>query len=184
MWISLTKNPQFLTCSQGKQWLPPSSGGLWYIYKPSNPTRCLFVAQGDAHGEQGRQHHPPICSSVFLDNTRIWIIKVWSKWENVNETKDRHTLALIWWTRNAERGKLPQDHVHADTWETDEVEAIVLIWMQILSGGAEDGERKHIRIGDPQLCLLPVEELDQTGDPRGWAVCCVHVSTHFDTDHK
>lgn len=99
----------------------------------------------------------PFARSVFPDNMQIWIIKVWSKWENVNETKDGQTLALIWWRRNEERGKLSQDHVHADTWETDEEEAIVFVWMQIQEG-AEDGERQHIRIGDPSSSVYSQEE--------------------------
>lgn len=55
--------------------------------------------------------------------------------------------------------------------------------------GPDDGERKHIRIGDPPqpqpppcLCLLPEEELDQRGDPSGSAACCLYMSTSFDTD--
>lgn len=44
--------------------------------------------------------------------------------------KDGRTMALIWWRRNEEWGKLSQDHVPTDTWETDEVEAIVFIWME------------------------------------------------------
>lgn len=91
------------------------------------PSLLLGVMHMESKGNGPSSLRP----SVFLDNIRIWIIKVQSKWENVNETRDGHPLTLSWWTRNEERGKLSQDHVHADTWETDEVEAIVFIWMQI-----------------------------------------------------
>lgn len=78
------------------------------------------------------------------DNTRIWIIKVQSRRENVNETKDKRAPALIWWRRNEERAKLSQDHVCTDTWETDEVEATVLIWMQIEERWEKAGKVTHL----------------------------------------
>ena len=166
----------FLPAAKRKQWPPPSSGGLWYIYRPSNATRRLFVAQGDARRESdniGRPFGP----SVFPDNIRIWIIKVRCKWENVNETKDRQTLALIWWTRNEERGKLSQDHVRADTWETDEVEAIVFIWMQ-----RQRGQRKHIRIGDPPALFVARRRAGSNRGSEGLSslLClCEHCLWHW-----
>lgn len=78
------------------------------------------------------------------DNTRIWIIKVQSRWENVDETKDKQAPAPIWWRRNEERAKLSQDHVCTDTWETDEVEATVLIWMQIEGQWEKAGKVTHL----------------------------------------
>lgn len=83
-------------------------------------------------------------------------------WENVNETKDRRTPALIWCRRNEERAKLSQDHVCADTWGTDEVEATVLIWMQIWKDGQRKQERWPTHL---KLCLLQEEWQDQWG---GW----------------
>lgn len=105
----------------------------------------LSVARGDAHVEREQQTSPSLFGRVFPRQQRIWIIKVQSGWENVNETKDRRTPAFIWWRRNEEQAKLSQDHVCADTWGTDEVEAIVLSWMQIWKMGREG------RKGDPLI---------------------------------
>lgn len=107
----------------------------------SHTVGFLCVARGDARGEQRQQTSPSYLAVFFQDNTWIWIIKVQSRWENVNEPQDKRRPALIWWRRNEEPAKLSQDHVRADTWETDEVEAIVLMWMQI----RRDGERKQGR---------------------------------------
>lgn len=116
----------------------------WLMIQRATSSRAigfLSVARGDARGEQRQQTSPSYLAAFFQDNTWIWIIKVQSRWENVNEPRDKRGPALIWWRRNEEPAKLSQDHVRADTWETDEVEAIVLIWMQI----RRDGERKQGR---------------------------------------
>lgn len=170
-WFTHIKLSQFLTNSGSLfKWPPPSSVCLCYrvpgLFTHTHTHTIgygfLSVARGDAHVEQEQQASPNIFGRDFPRQHDDLYHK--SGWENVNETKDRRTSALIWWRRNKGPAKLSQDHVRAHTWGTDKVEAIVLIWMQIWKDGRES------RKGDP-LILSSVAARGMAGSVAGVGVC-------------